>query len=319
MHFSVSGVDCSPFVPFLVALVVSIVAAPAGISGAFLLLPFQMTVLGFATPAVSATNLLYNIVATPGGIYRYFRERRLAWPLAWVVILGGLPGVVLGALIRVYWLPDPRRFKVFAGLVLLYLGGRLLLETTGRGWQASRQRREVNRKFQARLRELKAKGAGLAAGLPREVSIRTIQASRRLVTFEFWGEAFSFTPSAVLLLSLAVGVIGGVYGISGAAIMAPFLVSFLGLPIYTVAGATLAGTFVTSGMAVLVFDLLAHTSGAATLEPDWTLGLLFGGGGLVGTYLGARLQKYLPERWICLVLGLIASGTGILYVVQFFG
>jgi len=32
----------------------------AGISGAFLLLPFQMSVLGFSTPSVSATNFLYN-------------------------------------------------------------------------------------------------------------------------------------------------------------------------------------------------------------------------------------------------------------------
>jgi hypothetical protein len=40
----------------------------AGISGAFLILPFQMSVLGFVTPSVSATNFLYNVVGTPGGI-----------------------------------------------------------------------------------------------------------------------------------------------------------------------------------------------------------------------------------------------------------
>jgi hypothetical protein len=321
MHFPVSGVECSPLVPFLVALAVSIVSTPAGISGAFLLLPFQMTVLGFATPAVSATNLIYNVVATPGGIYRYYRERRLAWPLACVVILGGLPGVVMGALIRVYWLPDARRFKAFAGIVLLYLGGRLLYETTRRARDASAQLRELTRKSQARPGEQAQDGRVVAAGLPGGAGVRSVEVSRHRVTFEFRGENYSFTPLFVVLLSLVVGVIGGIYGISGAAIMAPFLVSFVGLPIYTVAGATLTGTFVTSGAAVLVFDLLSHTSSGAhgSLEPDWALGVLFGLGGLAGTYLGARLQKYLPERWICLALGLMASCTGIWYVLQFFG
>ena len=32
-----------------------------GVSGAFLLLPFQVSVLGFTSPAVSPTNLIFNI------------------------------------------------------------------------------------------------------------------------------------------------------------------------------------------------------------------------------------------------------------------
>jgi len=43
-----------------------------------------------------------------------------------------------------------------------------------------------------------------------------------------------------------VGIVGGVYGIGGGSIIAPFFVSFCGLPVYTVAGAALMGTFVTS-------------------------------------------------------------------------
>jgi uncharacterized protein len=47
------------------AFAVSAVATPAGISGAVLLLPFQVSVLGTPSPAVTPTNLLYNVVATP--------------------------------------------------------------------------------------------------------------------------------------------------------------------------------------------------------------------------------------------------------------
>ena len=99
----------------------------AGVSGGFLLLPFQVSVLGFTGPGVTPTNLLYNVVATPGGVYSYSRQGRMNWPLAAVLIAGTLPGVFAGALIRMRFLPDPRSFKMFAGCVLLYLAVRLIL------------------------------------------------------------------------------------------------------------------------------------------------------------------------------------------------
>ena len=86
VHFPVSGVEVNPLVPLLAAFAVSALTAPVGVSGAFLLLPFQVSVLRFTSPAVSPTNLVYNVVATPGGVYRYVREGRVVWPLAWAVI-----------------------------------------------------------------------------------------------------------------------------------------------------------------------------------------------------------------------------------------
>ena len=92
-----------------------------GISGAFLLLPFQMSVLNYTAPSVSATNLVFNLVATPGGVYRYLREGRMVWPLVWVIVAGTLPGIVVGYYLRILYLPDPRAFKLFVGTVLLYI------------------------------------------------------------------------------------------------------------------------------------------------------------------------------------------------------
>jgi hypothetical protein len=51
----------------LVALVagyaVAVLTTPAGISGAVLLLPFQVRILGISTVAATPTNLLYNVIA----------------------------------------------------------------------------------------------------------------------------------------------------------------------------------------------------------------------------------------------------------------
>ena len=124
--FPVSGVETSVFVPPLIAFVISFFSSMAGITGAFLILPFQMSALGFTTPSVSATNFLYNVVGTPGGIVRYMREGRMVWPLALAITIGTLPGVLAGYYIRVRYLPDPRAFKLFVGVILLYIGMRVV-------------------------------------------------------------------------------------------------------------------------------------------------------------------------------------------------
>ena len=66
----------------MAAYVVAVLATPAGISGAVLLLPFQVSVLGTPSPAVTPTNLLYNVVATPGALYPTGGRDRPAggWP-----------------------------------------------------------------------------------------------------------------------------------------------------------------------------------------------------------------------------------------------
>ena len=128
MFFPISGIEVNPLIPFVVAFVVSIFTSMAGVSGAFLLLPFQVSVLGFTAPSVSATNQVFNIVAIPSGVYRYIREGRMLWPLTWAVIIGTLPGVFIGAWVRIEFLPDPRNFKLFVGMILLYIGFRLFMD-----------------------------------------------------------------------------------------------------------------------------------------------------------------------------------------------
>lgn len=52
----------------------------------------------------------------------------MVWPLTWVVVTGTLPGVLIGAVVRVAYLPNPKHFKLFAAAVLLYIGLRMVQE-----------------------------------------------------------------------------------------------------------------------------------------------------------------------------------------------
>ena len=312
MVFPVSGVEVNPLIPPLIALVVSTFTSMAGVSGAFLLLPFQVSILNFTSPAVSPTNLVYNIVAIPSGVYRYFREGRMNWPLTWVVILGTLPGLVFGALIRVKWLPDPKNFKLFVGCVLLYIGLRLLYDQTPLAKRKKAKIQAFESQVQERLKQvLAASGHSSGRGLPPAARVKTAEWNWRRVSYNFLGETFSFSAPALLALALVVGLIGGTYGIGGGAIIAPFLAAIFKLPMYTIAGAALLGTLVTSVAGVGIYYAIG-------IRPDLLLGALFGIGGFGGMYIGARLQKFVSGKVIRIGLGVVISGLALRYIAGFF-
>ena len=114
------------------AYLIAVLATPAGISGAVLLLPFQVSVLGTPSPSVTPTNLLYNVVATPGALYRYWRQKQTGGQLALVLIGGTLPGVIAGSVIRVELLPGPKVFDLVVAAVLVPLGIWLTLTRPAR-------------------------------------------------------------------------------------------------------------------------------------------------------------------------------------------
>ncbi len=269
--FPISKVKTWVFLPPVVTFFLAYFGVMAGVTGAFLLLPFQISILGYTAPGVSATNFVYNIFAIPSTVWRYAREGRLNWSLALIISAGSLPGILIGYLLRIRFLSDQERFKPFVALVLLYLAYRLSRDLL--------KRRE--------------KGS-----IPdRRASIKTCRISFNRISFEFDDSIYSYDPRHVFLVAFLVGMAGGAYGIGGGAVLAPYCITVLRLPVYSVAGASLFGTFVSSVAGVFVYSLGIAAKGLNT-RPDIYLGSLFGLGGLLGGYLGAKTQKFIPERLI---------------------
>ncbi|MBF0125838.1 MAG: sulfite exporter TauE/SafE family protein [Magnetococcales bacterium] len=294
VSFPISGVQTWVLLPPLVAFVVSFFSSMVGISGAFLLLPFQMSVLHFTTPAVSSTNLVFNLIAIPGGLWRYIQEGRMAWPLTWIIGAGTLPGIGIGYYLRVFHLSDPKPFQLFVGCVLLYPGLRLL--GSYRPWNTGPVLRTEPQTT------------------PGNAVIRIRHFSPTRVEYEFRGETIRFRTLGMFLLALVVGVVGGIYGIGGGAIIAPFCVTFFRLPMHTIAGAALGATLLTSMAGVILYSLLPAPPGLPT-HPDWALGALFGLGGVGGMYLGARCQKFISQKWLKRLLGLLLTLLAMRYIL----
>jgi uncharacterized membrane protein YfcA len=233
---------------------IALVTTPAGVSGAVLLLPVQLSVLRVPSPAVTPTNLMFNVVAAPGGLLRYWHERRLLNSLSARLVVGTLPGVILGAIVRVEYLSGGHAFMFIAAGVLMPLGLWLALGS---------QRVAASRPEPGRL------GRGL-----------------------------------ISLLALAVGVVGGIYGIGGGSLLAPVLIA-CGFSAYEVAPATLLATFLTSIAGIATYEILQLTRGGS-IAPEWILGISMGLGGFAGSYAGARVQGRLSEASLQRLLGLIA-------------
>ncbi len=316
MFFQTAGIEIQPWLPPLVAFTISFFTSMGGVSGAFLLLPFQMSFLGYTAPSVSATNQLFNIVAIPSGVYRYWKEGRMVWPLTWIVVAGTLPGVLFGAVVRVKFLPDPQQFKIFAAAVLLYIGIRMIRDLLGKN-AGTKTKAESEKRFQE---VVKRHREGVKdAGRPDPTSQSAVKLTHfnlRRFGYTFYDEQFNVSTWGIFSLSLIVGVVGGIYGIGGGAIIAPFFVTFFRLPVHTVAGAALMGTFVTSVAGVAFYQAIAPFYPNMSIAPDWLLGILFGLGGMAGMYLGARCQKHVPAKVIKWMLASIIVFTAIKYAID---
>jgi uncharacterized membrane protein YfcA len=176
------------------------------------LVPFQMSVLDLDSVSVSATGLVFNVLSSPAGILRYWRDGNIDTRLARLVLVGSVPAVVVGAWMRVHLLGDPRAFKVVAGVILVLLSvrvavGRRVLVRRGRlprpGDQPSRSRTVI----------ALAAAVGLAGGL-----------------YGIGG------GSLLAPLLVASGV--AVTDVAGAALVATFGSSLAGLLAYVVFNAT---------------------------------------------------------------------------------
>jgi uncharacterized membrane protein YfcA len=318
MLFQTAGIEVSPWIPPVVAFIISFFTSMGGVSGAFLLLPFQMSFLGYTHPSVSATNQVFNLIAIPSGVYRYCREGRMVWPLTWVVIAGTLPGVFIGAVIRVSCLPDPRHFKLFAAAVLLYIGLKMVWDLLTVDSSASnRSSSELRFHESARRNNSKYKDI-YEHGPPPLPMVKVTRFNLNRLGYTFYDEAFDVSFWGIFSLSFIVGIVGGVYGIGGGSIIAPFFITFFGLPVYTIAGAALMATFVTSVAGVCFYHMIAPFYPGLSVSPDWLLGLLFGIGGMAGMYLGARCQKFVPAKSIKWLLCGTIIFAGMKYLFAFF-
>ena len=272
----------------------------------------------------------------------YYRMGRLVAPLGMCLAIGGVGGSWL--------IPDLTAGKVslkayigYFGIIVLILGVMLLRETTAAGQAKKKKAKEAASKFEKQTKGDTAEDQGVkiiegswalmfialavvvASGLWANLAGGSKWVAYVLalvgwgltfflgtIRFTFFGVEFEFKAFIPMLGGIFIAAIASFLGIGGGFLFVPFLTSVAGLPMFLVAGTSALVVLV--GMIVSIFSYMVGKG----VPVQWG----FIGAELVGIFIGSmigpRTSKYIPDKWLKIIFIVLAFYVGIRYTTKGF-
>jgi len=268
---------------------------------------FTKTVPGLnkaLTDSVRTSNQFLVGLSALISTINYLKARTLAWPVGVVLALGSIAGAIFIPMLTGGKITF-KQYQGWFGLFVFVVGAFLFYETTPAGQQKKKAAKEAAQAFRKAMTEKK----GTA-----EQGIQFKSFSLGKASFTFFGAEFHFNPMVIFLGGVLIAAISSFLGVGGGFLYVPFLTTFTGAPMYVVAG--------TSAMAVLLSMITSIASyiTVAKAGMDWTLIGLELIGIFVGSMIGPRTQKYIPDIWLKRLFVLLAIYVGLRYFsLGFFG
>jgi hypothetical protein len=272
----------------------------------------------------------------------YYRMGRLVAPLGMCLAIGGVGGSWL--------IPDLTAGKIslkaylgYFGIVVLLLGFMLLRETTSAGQAKKKKAKEAADAFEKQTKEGAAADQGvkiLQGSWPMMFLALGVVVASALwanlaggakwvayilaligwvltfflgtIRFKFFGVEFNFKAYIPMLGGIFIAAIASFIGVGGGFLFVPFLTSIAGLPMFLVAGTSALVVLV--GMVVSIFSYMVGKG----VPVHWGLigaELL---GIFVGSMIGPRTSKYIPDIWLKRIFIILAFYVGIRYTTKGF-
>ncbi|MCF8085209.1 MAG: sulfite exporter TauE/SafE family protein [Deltaproteobacteria bacterium] len=300
-YFSVGGTYMNPLIVFVGAFLIGCMFVIVGAAGGLFTAAFQITVIGTkgavginAANAVKPTNLFLTLCSPITGVWTYFKEGRLAWPVA----LFFVGGIVLGA----FWIGPTysakylpmKAYKFYLGFFCLILFIKLWYESTKRSIEKKKAIKAIVEKFDAEIKQ--AKEEGRAAEVGKVVLEKGWRVTK--IKFSFWGEGFKANPIALFFGGIIIGCIASAFGVGGGFMLVPFMTTVMGYPMYLAVPISLCGTFGTSIGGITRYMINGY-------QPDWIMAALIAAGAIIGGKVGPKIQKKLPEIFLKRALAII--------------
>lgn len=311
----------SPILAFLWAIWVGWIFSTVGAFGGIMAGVGHMTVFGLGdytkgfkktapelnkvlTDCIRMSNQWLVGLSAAISSMNYLKAKRLAWPLGLALGAGSLFGglmipILTGGKISF------SAYQGWFGVAVFVVGGFLLYETTPKGQAGKKAAKAAAQAFEKSVKE---KGEGVAEG------INVTKWGLGRIEFSFFGAEFGFSPLMAFIGGIVIAAISSFLGVGGGFLYVPYLTSLVGLPMFVVAG--------TSALAVLASMIMSIASylnftGAAM---DWALIGTELVGIFIGSMVGPRTQKYIPDIWLKRLFVLLALYVGLGYFSKgFFG
>jgi len=299
-YFKTGGTYMNPAVVFVGSLLIGCMFVIVGAAGGLFTAAFQITVIGTngmvgvnAANAVKPTNLFLTLCSPIAGVFTYFKEGRLAWPVAMFFVAGILIGAFwIGPTYSAKYLPM-KAYKFYLGFVCLILFAKLWHESLASTIEKKKAIKAIVQKFNAEIK--KAKEEGRAAELGK-VEVKKMTATA--IDFTFWGESFKANPIVLFVGGMLIGCLASAFGVGGGFMLVPFMTTIMGYPMYLAVPISLCGTFGTSVGGIARYILNGY-------QPDWIMAALIAAGAMIGGKIGPKIQKKLPEIFLKRALALI--------------
>lgn len=237
----------------------------------------------------------------------YYKMGRLVLPLGIALAAGSVTGSILIPVLTAGKIKLSAYIGYF-GLCVFVIGGFLFYETTGKGQSKKKGAKAAARAFEEAHIKLKNKEEVDES----QHGVKIILWSLSRVKFTFYGVEFSFNPVIPVIGGFFIAALASFLGIGGGFLFVPFLTSIAGLPMFLVAGTSALTVLV--GMVVSIFSYMIIKG----VIVYWSLIGVELFGIFVGSMIGPRTSKYIPDIWLKRLFVLLAIYVGIRYISKGF-
>jgi uncharacterized membrane protein YfcA len=257
-------------------LVVGFLSGMFGVGGGFLMTPL-LVFCGIPSTVAVATTLSHVTASSMSGALAQWRKRAIDFPMAGVMLGGGLVGTLFGVWLFAIMRRQGQMDLIVALSYVILLGsiGIIMLRES--------------------LASLKAWRSGVTIS-SRPVNRGWIQALPFKMRFRQSRLYISVIPP--IAIGFVVGALSAIMGIGGGFIVVPAMIYILRMPTNVVMGTSLAQIIAITA----VTTVLQATSNYAV---DIVLSLLLVAGGVVGAQLGVRVGAKMRGEQLRLGLAIV--------------
>ncbi len=237
--------------------------------------------------------------------FNYFRMGRLVLPLAICLAIGSILGSYLVPMLSAGKI-SLKDYLGFFGLIVFIIGGFLFYETTPRGQAGKKEAKAAAKAFE----EANINKCSTLA--PEECGVRVLKWGVGRISFTFYGVEFNFRPIIPVIGGFFIAGLAAFLGIGGGFLFVPFLTSIAGLPMFLVAGTSALSVLI--GMITSIFTYMFLKS----VPVHWPLIGMELIGIFVGSMIGPRTSKYIPDIWLKRLFVVLALYVGLRYSTKGF-
>ncbi len=255
----------------------------------------------FLTDSIRVSNQFLVGLSALVSTINYAKMKRLVAPLGIAMGVGSIVGSTLIPIVTAGKI-SLKAYLGYFGLAVFLVAGFMFYGTTARG----RAKRKAAKEAAERFQQAAKSGSGGQEG----VKIQSFSITE--CVFTFYGVEFRFNPVLVAMGGFFIASMASFLGIGGGFLLVPFMTDVVKLPMFIVAGTS--ALIVLIGMVVSIFNYMV-VKGVMVWWPLIGMELI---GIFIGSMIGPRTQKYIPDVWLKRLFVLLAIYVGIRYTSKGF-